>query len=175
MKTRDAMIASLCLSVLPALAAQAPVDVRFTDPTRFTDLRYTTSDSEHDTADLADELRRYLERRSPAYVPAGKRLEVTITDVDMAGDLRPARGSIYMLRRQIRGIYPPRVDLEFKLVRDDGTVEIQGRRELRNNAFLYGKYAHQRGPLVHEKALIERWLGTEFPPMRQASSTAEKR
>ena len=88
---------------------------------------------------------------------------VVITDVDMAGELRPSRGSIYMLRRVVRGIYPPRIDLEFRVVGADGTVEREGRRELRDNAYLYGKYAHQRAPLVHEKALLERWLATEFP------------
>ena len=156
-----AAIASLCLAALPALAA-SPVEVRFADPTQFTDLRVTTSDDAHDTADLADELRRYLERRGPAYVPKGKRLAVIITNVDMAGELRPSGGA-YMLRRQIRGIYPPRVDLAFQVVDANGTVEREGTRELRNNAYLYGKYAHQRTPLVHEKALLERWLAAEFP------------
>jgi hypothetical protein len=155
------------VALLPALAAAQPaIEVRFTDPTRFTDLRFTTSDDAHDAADLADELRRYLERRVPAYLPSGKRLAVIITDVDMAGELRPSAGSIYMLRRVVRGIYPPRVDLEFRLVGTDGTVESEGRRELRNNAYLYGKYAHQRAPLVHEKALLERWLAAEFTSPR---------
>jgi hypothetical protein len=168
MKTGGLKRFLLAGALLPALAAAQPaIEVRFTDPTRFTDLRYTTSDDAHDAADLADELRRYLERRAPVYVPAGKRLAVVITDVDMAGELRPsAGGSVYMLRRMIRGIYPPRVDLEFRLVAADGTVEREGRRELRNNAFLYGKYAHQRAPLVHEKALLERWLLAEFPSPR---------
>lgn len=173
MKAAFAIVASLCVSALPAFAAQPQAQVRFTDPTKFTDLRYTTSDNEHDTFDLADEFRRYLERRTPAYLPADKRLEVTITDVDMAGELRPAPNSIYMLRRQIRGIYPPRVDLEFKVVNADGTVERAGRRELRNNAYLYGKYANQRGPLVHEKALIERWLAAEFSRAPKVQRLAE--
>jgi len=162
MKIPTAIPALLCIAALPVLAA-SPVEVRFTDPAQFTDLRYTTSDDAHDTADLADELRRYLERRGPAYLAGGKRLAVVITDVDMAGELRPSRGSIYMLRRVVRGIYPPRIDLEFRVVGADGTVEREGRRELRDNAYLYGKYAHQRAPLVHEKALLERWLATEFP------------
>jgi len=165
MKIPVAILALSFVAALPALAA-SPVEVRFTDLTRFTDLRFTTSDNPHDTADLADELRRYLERRGPAYLPEGKRLAVVITDVDMAGDLRPNRRSIYMTAREIRGIYPPRVDLEFRLVRADGTVEREGKRELRNNAYLYDKYAKQRVPLVHEKALLERWLAAEFPAAR---------
>jgi hypothetical protein len=157
----------LAIALVPALAAAQPaIEVRFADPTRFTDLRFTTSDDAHDAADLADELRRYLERRAPAYIRSGKRLAVTITDVDMAGELLPSAGSIYMLRRVIRGIYPPRIDLEFTLVGANGTVEREGRRELRDNAYLYGKYARQRVPLVHEKALLERWLRDEFASPR---------
>ena len=166
MKTRIAIVASLGFAVLPALAAQPPVDVRFTDPTKFTDLRYTTSDSVHDTADLADEFRRYLERRTPAYLPAGKRLEVTITNVDMAGELRPSPSSVYMLRRQIRGIYPPRVDLEFRLVGADGSVERQGHRELRDAGFLWSSSPLARDRLVHEKALLDLWIRRELGPER---------
>lgn len=173
MKTCAAILASLCLAALPALAAQPNARVSFTDPTKFTDLRYTTSDTEHDTADLADEFRRYIERRTPSYLPADKRLEVTITNVDMAGELRPTGSSLYMLRREIRGIYPPRVDLEFRVVNADGTVERSGRRELRNNAYLYGKYAKQRTKLVHEKALIERWMAAEFPRGPRVQHVAE--
>lgn len=173
MRIPAVFLASLCVAAMPVLAAPPQAQIRFTDPTKFTDLRYTTSDTEHDTMDLADEFRRYIERRTPAYLPADKRLEVTITDVDMAGELRPSGASLYMLRRQIRGIYPPRVDLEFRVVNADGTVERQGRRELRNNAYLYGKYAKQRVPLVHEKALIERWMAAEFPRAPKVQHVAE--
>jgi hypothetical protein len=58
------------------------------------------------------------------------------------------------------------VDLEFRLLNADGTVEREGQRELRNNAYLYGKYAQQKTSLVHEKALLERWLAAEFPSPR---------
>ena len=161
MKILATITTLLCATSVAASAAQAPVQVRFNDPSHFTDLRYTTSDDERDAARLADYLRIYLERRAPAHLPAGKRLDVTITDVDMAGELRPSQRSIYMLRRIVRGVYPPRVDLEFRLVGADGTVEREGRRELRNSAFLTNSRRH--GPLAHEEALLERWLRTEFP------------
>jgi hypothetical protein len=160
------LLLALALS-LPALGAARPaVDVRFTDPTGFTDLRRTTSDDAQDAAELADELRQFLERRAPAYLAPGERLAVIITDVDMAGDLRPSPRSLFMLRREIRAIFPPRIDLEFRLVAADGTVEREGRRTLTNNAYLFGRYTHQKGPLVHEKALLERWLAAEFPSPR---------
>jgi hypothetical protein len=163
MKIRATITTLLCAAAFPALAAPSPVEVRFSDPTHFTDLRYTTSDDERDAARLADYLRIYLERRAPAHLPPGKRLDVTITDVDMAGELRPSGSSIYMLRRVVRGVYPPRVDLEFKVVGADGTVEREGRRELRNSAFLMGWQGRRYGPLAHEEVLLERWLRTEFP------------
>ena len=163
MKTALLKVALLAATVVPGIAAAHPsVEVRFADPTHFTDLRYTTSDDERDAARLADYLRIYLERRAPAHLPQGKRLDVTITDVDMAGELRPSSRSIYMLRRVVRGVYPPRVDLEFRLVNADGTVEREGRRELRNSAFLTSRFAQRHTPLAHEEALLERWLRTEF-------------
>lgn len=164
-RTLAAMAALLLFAgLLPVAAgAQPAVEVRFTDLSRFTDLRRTTSDDMGDAAELADELRQYLQRRGPAYLAPGQRLAVVITDVDMAGDLRPSKNSNYMLRRVIRAIFPPSIDLDFRLVGADGAVLREGRRQLRNNAFLYGKYAQQRVLLVHEKALLERWLAAELP------------
>lgn len=160
-------IPALLAALLPALAAaQAQVDVRFADLSRFSDLRNTELRNERESAALAEELRRYLEAKALARLPPGTRLAVTITDVDMAGEFLPAPRSTHQPVRIVKNVYPPRVDLEFRLARADGRVEREGRRELRDLGFLSKARLAERETLGHEKALLDDWLKREFPAAR---------
>jgi hypothetical protein len=66
----------------------------------------------------------------------------------------------------VKDVYPPRVDLEFRLLRADGSVERAGRRELRDPGFLWGSSPHADDWLRHETRLLDGWLQKEFKPAR---------
>ena len=160
-------ILAIAAALLPALAAaQPPVEVRFADLAKFSDLRNTELRDERESAGLAEELRKHLEAKAPARLPPGTRLAVTITDVDMAGEFLPIPRSANRPVRIVKEAYPPRVDLEFRLARADGHVEREGRRELRDLGFLSRTRLPEREALAHEKALLDDWLKREFPAAR---------
>ncbi len=160
-------ILAIAAALLPALAAaQPPVDVRFADLAKFSDLRNTELRDERESAALAEALRKHLEAKAPARLPPGTRLAVTITDVDMAGEFLPALRFSSPPVRIVKDAYPPRVDLEFRLARADGRVEREGRRELRDLGFLQRTRLPEREVLAHEKALLDAWLKSEFPAPR---------
>jgi hypothetical protein len=161
-------IAALLLALAPAAIAlaQPAVEVRFGDLSKFTDLRVSIATTDRDRAGLADELARHVERSAAPRLSEGARLEVTITDVDMAGEYPPITGTMSRDLRVIRDVYPPRIDLDFKLRRADGSVEREGRRELRDPGFLWGSSPFDHDRLVHEKALLDLWLRRELGPAR---------
>lgn len=162
----------LVAAFLPAVAAaqQQPVEVRFTDLTRFTDFTITHASQEREAQGLADELRVHMERRAPAFIPPGTRLEMTVRDVDMAGEFLPSRRSPHSMLRIVRGVYMPRVDLDFRLLGSDGRVLAEGRRELRDPAFLSSIRARGGDTLSFEKAMLDKWLAREFPRERSAAA-----
>jgi len=156
---------ALLAALLPAAAlAQPAVEVRFGDLTKFTDLRVSISTTDRDRQGLALELAQHLSASAGPRLPQGSRLAVTILDVDMAGEYPPVAGSLAHDVRVIKDVWPPRIDLDFTLTRADGSVERQGRRELRDAGFLWSASPLDRDRLVHEKALIDRWLGRELGP-----------
>ena len=55
-----------------------------------------------------------------------------MTDVDVAGEFEPWRGPQFDRVRIMREIYPPRIDLEFRLTDYRGAVVREGRRRLRD-------------------------------------------
>jgi hypothetical protein len=140
------------------------VDVKYLEPTKFTDVRdsYPEGTDKGRDATLA-ELKSYLTRRAQMYVPEGCKLGITITDVDLAGDFEPWRGPQWDSVRVVKDLYPPAIKLTFQLVDADGKVVNSGQRDLRDLGFMMKITSGFRDdPLRHEKTLVDDWLSTEF-------------
>jgi len=167
MKTRIALSILLATSGLAtsplALAAETPpqaVTVTYDHPENFTETRETRALSPTRASnDYLKTLKSYIEQRGAKMLPAGERLDVVITDVDRAGSFEPWHGGQLREVRIIKDIYPPRIDLNFKLLDADGKVIREGARKLRDPGFLTSDVgATNNDGLRFEKRLIDRWL-----------------
>ena len=87
--------------------------------------------------------------------------QVSAAMAAMAGEFEPWRPPLRDARI-VKDIYPPRIDLSFRLAADDGKVIKEGARELRDPAFLAGASRYPDDPLRYEKALVDRWLEQEL-------------
>ena len=65
--------------------------------------------------------------------------------------------------RIVKDVYPPRMDLEFKLTAADGRVIKEGKRQLRDLAFMGKITNNPRDNLRFEKNLLDDWLKNDFP------------
>ena len=174
MKTTRLLIVT-ALGLLPAFAMQAAerrtiasANVEFFEPLKFTDVRDSYL-GDYDRTTYLQQLRDHLLDKAKLYVPAGHMLNVTFTDVDMAGDFEPWRGPAWTDIRVVKDIYPPRLNLAFRLVDAEGRVVKEGKRELRDLAFMMKiTMGFRDDPVRHEKALLDDWLRTEFPQVRKS-------
>jgi len=67
----------------------------------------------------------------------------------------------------VKDIYPPAIKLVFRLTDAEGNVLKEGKRELRDLAFMMKISMTFRDDSVrHEKALLDDWLRSEFPRVR---------
>jgi hypothetical protein len=160
------------LATLPVIAAgpaktPSKVEVLFSKaPDQYVDVRDGFSASEKGQAANLDSLKQYIEQRGNDLIPAGQKLTVTLTEVDLAGDFEPWRDSSMNNVRIVKDIYPPRIDLEFKLVDASGKVLKEGKRELRDLTFMMKLSIQRDDPFRHEKQLLNEWLRTEFKPAK---------
>ncbi len=160
------------LATLPILAAEsvkpaAKIEVIFVKPAdQYVDVRDGFSASEKGQAANLDTLKQHIEQRADALVPAGQKLTVTLTEVDLAGDFEPWHNPDMNDVRIVKDIYPPRIDLEFKLTDAGGKVVKEGKRELRDLAFMMKLSIDRDDPFRHEKAMLNDWLRTEFRPAK---------
>jgi len=169
MKTSKLLIATL-LGLAPVLALRAAetrtdarADVMFFEPLKFTDVKDSYM-GDYERTTYLDQIRDHVIEQAKYYVPEGYHLSVTFTDIDMAGDFEPWRGPRWDDVRIVKDIYPPRIQLSFRLTDAQGNVVKQGKRDLKDLAFLMKITMSFRDDSVrHEKALLDDWLRSEFP------------
>jgi Protein of unknown function (DUF3016) len=146
-----------------SLPVQGTVAVSWEDPAKFSELRGSGNRSEAERGDWVTDLARYLRQRAERKLPGDERLEVTITDIRRAGNFEPWRGIEFRDVRILRELYWPRIAIDFKLTRADGSVAAEGQRVLSDPSYLgSSSIAGEGDPLRYEKALIDRWVRREL-------------
>ena len=156
---RDTRSATLMPGALPA---EGPVSVRWSDPAQFDEIRYRRGSRSLDDGAWIEKLARHLRKSAASRLAPGQTLDVTITNIDRAGDHEPWRGPWYQDIRVIRDIYPPRMTLDFSLRDANGQVISQGERKLSDVGFTLGGSPIDSDPLRFEKRMIDAWLRREL-------------
>jgi hypothetical protein len=146
-----------------ALPDHGPVSVAWADPATFTELRRSRNRWDSERGGWLTDLAKYMRKRAEAQLPAGERLQLTIVDIDRAGDYEPWRGPGQQDIRIIRDIYPPRMTVQYKRIDASGAVVAEGERKITDPAFLINAAPfNDTDPLRYEKRMIDSWLHREF-------------
>ena len=152
--------AFLALACAGTQAATAPqnVTVRFHDPQHFTEAKHSSMVHPAHADAYLKPLKAHIVQRASRILTAGQRLDIEVTDVDLAGEYEPWRGPNLNDVRIVKSIYPPRIDLAFTLYGADGAILRQGSRKLRDLSFLERNAGNSQDSLRYEKSMIDRWL-----------------
>ena len=152
-------------SIAPLIAAavtpvESPVSVTYVNPKQFTENRMYGVQDRFNRIDYLAQLKAYLIKQGQAILEPGQSLHVDITDIRLAGAYEPWRGPQWNYVRIMRDVYPPQIDLNFRLVGQNGKVLREGKRVLRDPAYLndVGLSAATGASLNYDKALLRRWL-----------------
>jgi hypothetical protein len=149
------------LAAAAATPAESSVSVTYVNPEQFTENRMYGRQDRFNRIDYLAQLKAYLIKQGQAVLKPGQSLHVDITDIQLAGAYEPWHGSQWSYVRVMRDVYPPRIDLDFKLTDQDGNVLREGKRVLRDLDYLHSNLslaAAEGAPLYYDKALLHRWL-----------------
>ena len=168
-RTRLLLLSALGLVIVGAVRALEPVkgpsrvEVVFFEPEKFTDVKDSYMGSDKGRDSTLDLLKEYLATRGVRGLFPGQKLAITFSDIDLAGDFEPWRGGQWGDVRIVKDIYPPRLVLSFRLTDADGSIVKEGKRDLRDLAFMMKlTMGFRDDPLRHEKALLDDWLSADF-------------
>ncbi|HEX2101696.1 MAG TPA: DUF3016 domain-containing protein [Candidatus Synoicihabitans sp.] len=157
------LLAGFAFPLVAADSAPSTVEVVYVDQDKFTDVKDRYGANERANPGYLRELKSHVERTAARRLNEGQKLTITITDIDMAGDFEPWRSPQFQDVRIVKDIYPPRVNLSFRLTDAAGAVIAEGERELRDLSFnMRAPTVPTNDPLRHEKALLDDWLRKEL-------------
>lgn len=144
------------------VAAAGTAKVDFQNPETFTDINERQFRTPPEKNNNLQQLKSWLEKRAGRQLAPGQQLHITFLDIDLAGAHEPWQSVQLQDTRIVKELYPPRVKLHFTLTDATGAVLKDGERELRDLGFLMHAGPAGSDALMHDKAMLERWLKMEF-------------
>lgn len=163
MRTATLVISALLAFPVFAETASAPaasnVEVRFENTDKFRDATY---DNRRSTSDqVAKDIAAHMQKAGQRYLPAGQRLEIEITDIDLAGRYEP-----WQIRardvRFMRDVAWPRIDVKYRLFEGDKEIA-QGEEHMSDMTYLHRPGLATGGDrLRYEKSMIDQWFRARF-------------
>jgi Protein of unknown function (DUF3016) len=162
--------AGVLLAATPVTAPASPADqtdkrveVIFDHPEKFTDIKGDSMDSPKGRDVMLDQIRDILETAGAGVIPAGQKLTITFTDIDLAGEYEPWRGGQWSDVRIIKDIYPPHFVFSYKLTDAAGAVLKEDKVDLRDLTFMMRVTISRDEPLRFEKDILNDWIRSVVP------------
>lgn len=160
----------LCCTSFSALARDVDkknynseqVNVTWTDPAEFTEMQFGVHFRQPKPEVWLTEFQKTLVKHGDKVLQPGQHLDVTITNVQLAGRIEPWRGGSAGEVRIVKSVYPPEVNLNFTLTGADGQVIDSGERKLRDIAFLDRDARNHHDSYRFETRMLKEWLDKEF-------------
>lgn len=154
---RTLLIPALLLAAVAAQAA-GTVKVAFVEADRFTDIGRGASDR----AATLKALEQHLQRLGQRHLADGQTLTLEITDIDLAGSLKPWRRSAEEIR-VVKGTADwPRITLRYALEAQGQAVK-RGEAQVADMNYTGHIGSHGSGdPLRYEKQMLDAWFKSTF-------------
>ncbi|HYJ13976.1 MAG TPA: DUF3016 domain-containing protein [Candidatus Limnocylindria bacterium] len=175
MNRRSRTISAIALVLVAGCAAAAPVEesaarisVAFIDPEKFTDAR--RAELEPTSAGVVGELQKFIITTGARYMPENMKMNIRVTDIDLAGDFELFRGPTADQVRIVKGLYPPHIVLEFEIVDSAATVIKSGKRDLTDINYQLRSVYPREDHLRYEKDILRDWLRAELGVLKTAKT-----
>jgi hypothetical protein len=151
--------AVLLLAANHAVAVDDVVTVTFDHPEHFTDLKPVNGSEKQFREVTLRQLEAYIKKEAGRWLPAEESLEITVKDIDLAGQVWP--GSPYD-QRLVKDVDYPVIRLHYRRLKD-GVVIAEGDEVLKDMDFLRRPVRSRVGDgLRFEKRLLHDWLRKLF-------------
>ena len=162
------LLAAGCAAAAPVTDSASRVSVTFVEPEKFTDAR--RAELEPTSSGVLRELEKFLTETGARYVPENMKLNIRVTNVDLAGDFELFRGPQADQVRITKGLYPPHIALEFEVVDSAEKVVKSGKRDLTDIDYQLRSVYPTDDYLRYEKDILRDWLRAEFGDLKSRTT-----
>lgn len=140
-------------------AHSASVEIKFTDPDKYVDIRSGEKNDSSFRENVFYNIEKQLKKLAKN-LPEDQLLKLEVTDIDLAGDT--LIGGINRIRI-VKQMYPPRIKFNYQLVEKDKSIIAQGEENIRNTSFMTNQgLRYKSDAFGFEKQLLENWFDKTF-------------
>ena len=151
--------------VIEAMATAKPVSVTWQNPDNYRDIRASSSTQKKYEKHVFTSLGNYMQKEAAKVLAADQSIQLTIHNLDLAGDVTMGPRFQASDVRVIRSLYPPMMDIEFKILDGNGKVIAQQRDKVKNMGFMqHSAVQHRNQAFNYDKAMIKRWISKTLKP-----------
>ncbi len=157
MKKSISTIFSLLLLPAIALAGGSAV-VNWSNPANYKDVRASSGSQEEFQARTFAELEGTMQKLADA-LPEGQKLEMTVTDLDLAGDVQlTGARTQHQDVRVVKDMYPAKMTFHYRLLDASGSVLKEGDEKLRSRTMSASMRTGSSESLEIEKRMLRNWF-----------------
>lgn len=159
------LIGSAGLALLfAASAAQAgTVEIVWQDPESYRDVRAGNEGQQHFVERVTEVLTEAFEDAAADHLPDDQKLQLTITDVDLAGDVEYFFLDFPAGIRVMRDVYFPSISFEWQLLDANGAALGSGTENIKDMGYRFsGVNFIYNPPFNYERRLIHHWISATF-------------
>jgi len=142
---------------------QGVVKIEWQDPKNFRDVKAVGDIQSRYEKRTFKTLTKNLNKEASKTLKSEQKLEMLVTDLDLAGDVRPTFGATMNDIRLIEDLYPPRITFSYKILEGDKVI-MAGDEKLTDMGFMQTVGRASDKPLRYESKLLTDWLKKTVEP-----------
>lgn len=168
-------ILAMTLLAMSGVVSAAEVTVVFDQPEKFTDIRPTNESKSRYQEKVTQAFAKFFADNA-AKMPEGYTWQVTVTDIDLAGDVDYFATSTGQPLRIIKDLYSPAVRFTHTLRDNFGEEVLSGEEKLRDLGFMQRiSKVGTRSEFEYEQQMLDQWFSkTVQPAVTQHAAVAPK-
>jgi hypothetical protein len=139
------------------------VKVEWQDPKSFRDVKASGDIQSRFENRTFEALTKNLNKEAAKILKPNQKLEMVVTDLDLAGDVRPTFGVTTNDLRVVKDIYPPRITFSYKVTEGEHVI-IVGDEKLTDLGFMHSIHKANNKTNRYENALLTSWLKETIKP-----------
>lgn len=164
-----AMLSGASLLFAFQAGAAAEVEVTWENPKDYTDVKPANESRKHFRKRVFKKLDEHFAKLAEK-LPDGQVLQITVTDLDLAGQVWPASfvglGSGGSDVRLIKRVDIPRMEFSYKLLDANKQVVQEADVKIKDMSFQDRlRSSHKNDTFRYEKTMIKDWFNDEFPEL----------
>ncbi len=142
---------------------QGVVKIEWQDPKSFRDVKAVGDIQSRYEKRSFETLTKNLNKEASKTLKSEQKLEMLVTDLDLAGDVRPTFGATMNDIRLVEELYPPRITFSYKILEGDKVI-MAGDEKLTDMGFMQRVGRASDKPMRYESKMLTDWLKKTVEP-----------